>query len=154
MNRYDAPPNADSQCGRILRLLQANAGAWVPLPEILALKISQYGTRIKELRDEWGFTIENRIETVNGGRHSWFRLVNEPAAGRPISTQPEPSRFGTADEPAIGTRVRRASLGQQNQAQSCRYFPVRPHDAFSKSLSVKPKNPGSRPWRRRTTCQA
>jgi hypothetical protein len=99
MNRYDAPPNAVSQCGRILRLLQANAGAWVSLPEILALKISQYGTRIKELRDEWGFTIENRIETVNGARHSWFRLVNEPPAGMPTPTQPEPSRFETTDEP-------------------------------------------------------
>lgn len=79
-NRYDAPPNADSQCGMILRLLKSRAGEWVPLPEILELGCAQYNTRIKELRDEWGFPIENRTETVNGERHSWFRLVVSPNA--------------------------------------------------------------------------
>jgi hypothetical protein len=78
MNRYDAPPNAASQCGQILRLLQSRAGGWTPLPEILALKISQYGTRIKELRDDWGYVIESKTETVNGQRHSWFRLRPTP----------------------------------------------------------------------------
>lgn len=75
MNRYDAPPNADSQCGRILRLLESRRGEWVPLYEILNLKISQYGTRVKELRDKWGYVIENKTETADGQRHSWFRLV-------------------------------------------------------------------------------
>ena len=74
---YDAPPNADSQCGRILYLLESRRGEWVPLPEILGIKISQYGTRIKELHDDWKFAIENRIETIDGVQQSWFRLAAE-----------------------------------------------------------------------------
>ena len=79
MSRYDAPPNADSQCGLLLRLLESRRGGWIPLPDILALGIAQYNTRIKELRDDWGFAIENKTETVDGVRHSWFRLVEKPA---------------------------------------------------------------------------
>lgn len=62
----------DSQAGRILNLL--STGEWVPLPRILELRISQYGSRVLELRRK-GFQIENRTETVDGVRHSWFRLV-------------------------------------------------------------------------------
>lgn len=87
--RYDTPPNADSQCGRILSLLQSRAPDWVPLHEILNLKISQYGSRIKELRDRWGFVIENRRETVNGDLHTWFRLTP--------STKPEPESISESD---------------------------------------------------------
>jgi hypothetical protein len=83
VNRYDAPPDAASQCGRILRLLESRRGEWVPLYEILNLKISQYGTRVKELRDNWGYAIENKTETANGQRHSWFRILS-PLAGTKI----------------------------------------------------------------------
>jgi len=48
---------------------------WVPLPEILSLRISQYSARIHEARHKWGLKIENRTETVNGAKHSWFRLL-------------------------------------------------------------------------------
>lgn len=89
MSRYDAPPNAASQCGRILRLLESRRGEWIALPEILSLKISQYGTRVKELRDNWGFQIENKVETVDTQRHSWFRLMPSPAA----NPAPSPDRF-------------------------------------------------------------
>jgi hypothetical protein len=94
MSRYDAPPNADSQCGRILHLLRAADGGWVPLPDILALRISQYGTRIKELRDEWGFAIQNRTETVDGVRHSWFRLADQPQQQKPKHCDSVPSWLG------------------------------------------------------------
>ncbi len=67
-----------SQSAALLRLLIDAHGSWVPLPEILALAIAQYGARIHELR-RLGFNIENRTERVNGARHSWFRLVNSPA---------------------------------------------------------------------------
>jgi hypothetical protein len=74
------------QSERILAVLRSANGAWVPLPEILALGVAQYNARIFELRRH-GLTIENRTETVDGVRHSWFRLVDPPAA-----TGPEPSK--------------------------------------------------------------
>ena len=89
MSRYGAPPHALSQCGRILRVLQANTGAWVPLPDILALGVAQYNTRIKELRDNWGLQIENRTEIIAGERHSWFRLLS--------STKREPDLIAESD---------------------------------------------------------
>jgi len=60
---------------------------WVPHPDILALKISQYGARIYQARHEWGLNIENRTEIVDGKKHSWFRLV-EPPPTAPISQAP------------------------------------------------------------------
>ncbi|MCI0404133.1 MAG: hypothetical protein L0212_11535 [Acidobacteria bacterium] len=67
-----------TQRERLLRLLEDNCGAWVPLPRILALGIAQYSARIFELRRELeprGWRIENRTERVGGVVHSWFRLV-------------------------------------------------------------------------------
>lgn len=69
--------NAKTQRARILRLLVDARGGWVPLPELLALGIAQYNARVWELR-RLGFTIENRTETMDGQRHSWFRLVASP----------------------------------------------------------------------------
>lgn len=77
------PPIGDSshrearrstQRERILGLLRAAEGNWIALPEILALGIAQYNSRIKELRTA-GYDIQNRRETVNGAVHSWYRLV-------------------------------------------------------------------------------
>ena len=65
------------QSARILEVLRAACGSWVPLPEILALGIAQYSARILELR-RLGFNIENKTEWANGARHSWFRLVSSP----------------------------------------------------------------------------
>lgn len=73
-----------TQHDRILECLRNpfNQGedGWVKLPRILDLHISQYGTRIKELRDgetrnKKKYIIENNGAWVNGERHSWFRLV-------------------------------------------------------------------------------
>lgn len=61
-----------TQCGRILELLIASRGDWVPLPKI-ADCAAQYNARIYELR-RLGFCIMNRTQRVNGSRHSWFRL--------------------------------------------------------------------------------
>lgn len=68
----------NTQRSVILRLLVTAGGGWVPLPEIMKCA-AQYNTRIFELRRR-GFNIENRTETVNGERHSWFRLVSSPDA--------------------------------------------------------------------------
>ena len=62
-----------NQCERILELLRGANGQWVPLPRILDLRISQYSARIFTLRRE-GHQIENKTQTVDGRRHSWFRL--------------------------------------------------------------------------------
>jgi hypothetical protein len=77
-----------TQRSEILRLLLDARGSWVPLPEILALGIAQYGARILELR-RLGFTIENRTERLSGQRRSWFRLV-EPSL--PDKLAPAPAR--------------------------------------------------------------
>jgi hypothetical protein len=67
-----------SQCERLLQLLHSRGGEWVPLPEILDLRIGQYNTRIKEIRGS-GIEIENKIERDDAGTiHSWYRLVDPP----------------------------------------------------------------------------
>ena len=69
-----APLNAKTQRAHILRLLIAARGDWVSLPEIMACA-AQYNARILELR-RMGFNIPKpRMETVNGERHTWYRLL-------------------------------------------------------------------------------
>src|SRR5882724_1718378 len=71
-----APTLAETQRAKILALLLAACGAWMPLPKIMACA-AQYNTRIFELR-RMGINIENRIERVEGSQHNWFRLLNSP----------------------------------------------------------------------------
>ena len=66
-----------TQRAAILALLIAAKGAWVSLPEIMALGIAQYNSRILELR-RLNFAVQNRTETIHGRRHSWYRLVPGP----------------------------------------------------------------------------
>jgi hypothetical protein len=73
-NQRDQNPRR-AQSGRILEMLRAADGGWVALPDILALRISQYGARILELRRA-GHLIQNRTQYIAGVRHSWFRLVS------------------------------------------------------------------------------
>jgi hypothetical protein len=70
--------NSCTQRTRILERLISARGDWVPLPEITACA-AQYNARIFELR-RLGFQIENRTKEINGVRHSWFRLINQPSA--------------------------------------------------------------------------
>lgn len=75
-----------TQRDRILALLESRAGGWVPLPEILSLRIACYSTRILELR-RLGYRIENRREDGK----SFFRLVKPVAAAKPEArTKPKP----------------------------------------------------------------
>lgn len=67
-----------NQQHKILELLAAARGNWVPLPQMLALKISQFGARILELRRE-GHIIRNKTEHKDGQVLSWYRL--EPTLG-------------------------------------------------------------------------
>lgn len=73
------PDHRLTQCQRLLRLLAEANGREVSLPVILDLHISQFGARIKELR-EAGYDIQNRIEVKSGVKHSFYRLV--PKAGQ------------------------------------------------------------------------
>ena len=65
-----------AQRSKILELLISAHGDWVPLPKIRECA-SQYNARIFELR-RFGFEITNRMQDVNGSRHSWFRLLEGP----------------------------------------------------------------------------
>ena len=62
-----------TQRARILRLLLAADGGWVPSPQI-ADCAQQYGARVLELRRQ-GLIIENKVERIDGVRHSFFRLL-------------------------------------------------------------------------------
>jgi hypothetical protein len=71
--------NRPTQTSRIVALLRERSPHWVPLPEILALRISQYAARIYQARHEWGLNIENRVEITHGEKRSWFRLIELPS---------------------------------------------------------------------------
>lgn len=102
---HDNTKQLSKQADRILAILRAREGSWVPLPEIMACA-AQYNARIFELRRR-GFTIENRTETDSetGARHSWFRFVN-PASR--AYTDPKPvadasvSNLGERSESTLG----------------------------------------------------
>ena len=78
--------NRGTQRDRILSLLQRKHDidistgrdeedrGWVPLPEILDLRIGQYNSRILELRRS-GHSIECKIENSGRQRHTSYRLV-------------------------------------------------------------------------------
>lgn len=96
-----------TQRDRLREVLLAARGDWIPLPQILELKISQFGARLLELR-RLGYRIVNRTENVNGKKCSWYRL--EPASTpvrhsehRDISTATTGSsfpQFGVLDKKA------------------------------------------------------
>lgn len=97
-NKNQAPESANTQRSKILGLLIAARGQWVPLSEISACAC-QYGARIFEAR-RLGFRIENRTKEIDGVRRSWFRLVpvqvepaTAPAAERvdSINSQAKPA---------------------------------------------------------------
>jgi len=96
-----------TQRGRVLNLLIAARGAWVPLPEIAACA-AQYNARVLELR-RLGFRIENRTKKVDGARHSWFRLISGPT---PAADSPTAPRTHSADS-QIGAAAHTHSISQE-----------------------------------------
>jgi hypothetical protein len=75
MRRRPGFEDRPTQTARIVALLRGRSPNWVPLPEILNLRISQYNARLYQARHQWGLNIESRVEIVGGEKHSWFRLV-------------------------------------------------------------------------------
>lgn len=105
---------------RILALLRAQAGKWVPLPMILDLGIAQYNARIYALRRK-GHRIENDSCWSGIQRHSYFRLVLPHTTGKPspeprariqspgssveASTSPSSKAVGTSRPAAAGRQL-------------------------------------------------
>lgn len=65
----------ETQQSRLLALLQAHKGEWVPLPVILRLFIANYRARMSELRRTW--SIELRDEYVEGQRRTAYRILGK-----------------------------------------------------------------------------
>ena len=99
MTRRTTLERRPTQTARIVGLLRERRGQWVPLTDILALTISQYSARVYQARHEWGLNIENRVEIVNGQKHSFFRLVEDPkSASAPAAKQSAAQPVLTAAE--------------------------------------------------------
>ncbi len=92
---FQTTGGGQSQCLIILGELTTRPGQWVS-----ALRLHQIcgslavHSRINDLRQR-GHQIENRVETVNGKRHSSYRLV---ISGKELQPQmnPPPSDYGVA----------------------------------------------------------
>jgi hypothetical protein len=76
------------QRDKILELLLRAHGAWVLLPELLAIA-AQYNSRVLELR-RLGFQIENKTWWSDGQRHSAFRLILGANVAPLLSAAPTP----------------------------------------------------------------
>jgi hypothetical protein len=98
-----AARRVNRQQQKLKALLLRAHGEWVELPEILDLKISQFGARVLELR-RMGYDIQNRQETRDGKKRSWYRLVPSVLAAVTTPTKVEhTSLFG--DEPIAGRHL-------------------------------------------------
>ena len=72
-----------TQEAKILSLLESLWPTWTPAPRLSAISL-QYCRAIASLRDR-GIEIENRLETVDGVRHGFYRLVRKPKPTDAIS---------------------------------------------------------------------
>jgi hypothetical protein len=66
-----------AQADRLLEFFRRHQGEEIPLDRILAFKIAQYNTRIRELRAA-GHRITNRTEWKGRVKYSWFRYEGGP----------------------------------------------------------------------------
>ena len=85
-------PQRQTQRQRLRELFERREGEWVSLKEILALIIAQFGARLKELRDEEGMHIENKMEHRDGVVWSWYRYQKPKAQSR-LFPKPEPGEI-------------------------------------------------------------
>jgi hypothetical protein len=73
IRRIDMTTDRFTQRGRLRQMFTSRPFRPIPLyPDILGLNISQYGSRIKELRDLEGMCIVNDGIWVDGSHHTWF----------------------------------------------------------------------------------
>ena len=76
-----------TQRDKLKGLFLRNPDTWVSLKEIIFLGIAMYPPRIKELRTSRneggeGMSIENKLEMVDGVKHSFYRY-NKPNVSPP-----------------------------------------------------------------------
>ena len=66
-----------SQEDKLADMFISNPGKWIPLPDILDMRISQYGRAIHSLRHKHKMKIENCPKYCKEDRstHSWFRYI-------------------------------------------------------------------------------
>lgn len=126
--------NKRTQQQRILELLLQGfrQRREIPLPEILALRISQFGTRIKELR-EAGWDIRNRQDSVEGQRRSWYSLksaIQTAATG----DKPLPAKSTEAVTSKPGWRSQPFSFGNPSNYNGTRKDPQPVTQSFGQSL--------------------
>lgn len=92
-----------TQRGRILELLIAARGEWVPLPKIAACA-AQYNARIFELR-RLGFRIQNRTSdterTTGCPRHSWYRLCAGISHTSPPKVETDNNALSVGETPSL-----------------------------------------------------
>jgi hypothetical protein len=81
-----------TQRAAILNLLIRRRPDWVSLPELMEIA-AQYNARLFEIRHDLGFEISNRIEVIDGVRHSWFRLESGSNATPKIEPDKSPTLF-------------------------------------------------------------
>jgi len=86
-----------TQRDQLLAKLESRPGEWVPLPEILGLRIAQYSARIFELR-ALGHRIENRREDGK----SFFRLVKSSSLRQEEGSKVEQHTTSSAQENSAG----------------------------------------------------
>lgn len=84
-----------TKADKLLALLKAHVNRWVWLPGVMAAGGSQYNARIYELRQRG-----HRIESLQQGERSWFRLIvnSLPLQPDPHPTpqpDPQPTRAST-----------------------------------------------------------
>jgi hypothetical protein len=112
MSTTTAPESSSTQRGRILGVLIAAKGDWVPLPRIAELA-AQYNARIFECR-RLGFKILNRTAERDGERRSWFRLISGPPQADTSAPDPRTdsadSRIRAAAPPNSTRREREETL--------------------------------------------
>jgi hypothetical protein len=76
-----------SQESRLLRVLQSSWPTWTPAPVLAHISL-QYCRAIRALRKA-GWKIQNKVVTVDGKRHGFYRLGPSGSA-RPTLTTPTP----------------------------------------------------------------
>jgi len=62
---------------RLRQMFISRPFEWIPLNEIMDLRISQYGRAVHTFRHKYAMKIENRTEyhREDGLTHSWFKYI-------------------------------------------------------------------------------
>lgn len=87
----------------MLGMLRERPGEWVPQMAIINRSLDKRGcgitphSRAAELRAQ-GWTVENKVEHVNGRRKSFYRLCSLESAAQPqTARESEASNMGSAE---------------------------------------------------------